>query len=105
MKSTAQKLHQERNPCLYNHDILSCTHEEVTGNHLYSGRALGLTAPEDIIQVSPFLKNQWNAILAHYSRIGLSHTQHVLWDVSLERMKSYPEMDDSFFFFGPRENK
>ena len=104
MKSTAHNLHQESNPCLYNHDVLSCTHEDVAGNHLYSGRALGLTEFEDIIQISPFLKNQWNAITAHYSRIELSHAQHVLWDVSLEQMKLYPKMSDSFFFFGPREN-
>ena len=101
MKSTARNLHQERNPCLYNHDILSCTHEEVTGNHLYSGRALGLTEPEDIIQISPFLKNQWDAITAHYSRIELGYSQHVVWDISLERMKLYPKLSDSFSFLVP----
>ena len=104
MKSTAHNLYQESNPCIFNHDVLSCTHEGVAGNHLYSGRALGLTEAEDIIQISPFLKNQWNAITAHYSRIKLSHAQHVLWDVSLEKMKLYPKMSDSFFFFGTREN-
>ena len=63
-----------------------------------------MTEPEDIIQISPFLKNQWDAIAAHYSRIELGHSQHVLWDISLERMKLYPKMSDSFFFFGRREN-
>jgi len=104
MKSTARNLHHGSKPCIYNHDILSCTHDDVTGNHLYSGRALGLTKPEDIIQINPFLKNLWNDITAHYSRVELDHTQHVLWDISLERMKLYPKMDDSFFFFGAREN-
>lgn len=59
---------------------------------------------EDIIQITPFLKSEWNAIKTHCLRIGLSHSQQVLWDISLERMKSYPEMSDSFFFFGTREN-
>ena len=32
---------------IVNHDIMRCTAEGVVGNNLYSGRALGLTEPED----------------------------------------------------------
>ncbi len=90
---------------IFNHDILSCTHEGVSGNHLYSGRALGLTQPTDVIQIHPFLKREWNAIIAHYERVGLTHSHDVIWDVSLDRLQEYPDLKASVFFFGPNENK
>jgi len=85
---------------LFNHDIMTCTHEFVIGNHLYSGRALGLTEPEDIIQLHPNLRSQWNAISEHYARIGLSYSQNVIWDVSLSVSADYPSYDISLFYFG-----
>ena len=90
---------------IFNHDILSCTNEGVSGNHLYSGRALGLTEPTDIIQIHPFLKREWDEITAHYHRIKLRFSTNVIWDVSLERLDEYPGVDESVFFFGPNENK
>jgi hypothetical protein len=101
----------EQQPCLhyeetrlFNHDILSCTHEDVSGNHLYSGRALGLTEPRDVIQLHPFLKREWPTIGAHYRRIGLPHSSNVVWDISPQRMTDYPLLKESLFFFGPAEN-
>lgn len=90
---------------LFNHDIMSCTHEEVAGNHLYSGRVLGMTEPGDLIQLHPFLRRDWPAIQAHYERIGLAHASDVIWDVSPERLNDHPEFEPSVFFFGPGENK
>ncbi|MCB1859796.1 MAG: ATP-grasp domain-containing protein [Gammaproteobacteria bacterium] len=90
---------------IFNHDILSCTHEDVAGNHLYSGRALGMTQPDDFIQIHPFLKREWPAIVSHYERIGLPHSQHVIWDVSPAQLKEYPDLEESLFFFGPAENR
>lgn len=104
MKSTAYQIDHAEKHRIFNHDILSCTHSEVAGNHLYSGRALGLTESEDIIQLHPFLKKQWDVITAHYTRIELSHTRQVLWDTSRENMESYPHMTNSVFFFGSGEN-
>ena len=60
---------------IFNHDIMTCTHESVLGNHLYCGRVLGLTEPEDIIQLHPALKSQWNVITSHYAQIGLNHSK------------------------------
>lgn len=85
---------------LFNHDITTCTHESVLGNHLYSGRVLGLTDSEDIIQLSPELKSQWQGITEHYDRIGLTYSQNVIWDVSLEICADYPNFDLSVFYFG-----
>jgi hypothetical protein len=79
---------------------MACTHESVMVNHLYSGRVLGLTEPEDIVQLHPDLKSQWNTISEHYRRIGLSHSKNVIWDVSLRFLKDYPNLDISLFFFG-----
>ncbi|MBT8428928.1 MAG: ATP-grasp domain-containing protein [Gammaproteobacteria bacterium] len=90
---------------IFNHDILSCTHRDVSGNYLYSGRALGLTCPDDVIQIHPFLKQEWPSIRAHYARIGLAHTDHVIWDVDRARMNDHPELEASMFFFGPNENR
>jgi hypothetical protein len=85
---------------IFNHDIMTCTHDLVIGNHLYCSRVLGLTEPEDIIQLHPHLKPQWNAITEHYARIGLSHSQNVIWDVSLNILADYPNYDVSLFYFG-----
>ena len=85
---------------IFNHDIMVCTHESVKGNHLYSGRVLGLTEPDDIIQLHPDLKSQWNLITEHYTRIGLSYSKNVIWDVSLSVLEDYPNYDVSLFFFG-----
>jgi len=90
---------------IFNHDIMTCTHESVLGNHLYSGRVLGQTEPEDIIQLHPNLKPQWNAITAHYARIGLSHSQNIIWDVSLKILADYPNYDISVFYFGDSTNQ
>jgi hypothetical protein len=84
---------------IYNHDIMICTHEAVTGNYLFSGRVLGMSEPEDLIQLHRDLQSQWQAITAHYDRIGLSHSQNVIWDVSHTRMSEYPECDLSVFIF------
>jgi hypothetical protein len=89
-----------RKPKIFNHDIMTCTHETVTGNYLYCGRILGMTEPDDIVQLHPHLRPEWSAISAHYSRIGLSHSQNVIWAVSLNVVTEYPEYDVSVFYFG-----
>ncbi|WP_200240148.1 ATP-grasp domain-containing protein [Thiohalocapsa halophila] len=89
---------------ILNHDIMGCTADGVTGNHLYSGRALGLSQPGDVLQLHPDLAGEWDAISAHYRRIGLSHTTDVLWDLSHAQLAQYPDHDVSVFFFGPDEH-
>lgn len=85
---------------IYNHDIMICTHEAVTGNYLFSGRVLGMTQPEDLIQLHRDLKSEWQAITAHYDRIGLSHSHNVIWDVSHTIMSEYDDYNISVFIFG-----
>ncbi|WP_455208913.1 hypothetical protein [Kaarinaea lacus] len=89
---------------IYNHDIMNCTNDNVVGNHLYSGRALGLTEPDDIIQLHPDLKHQWPCVIEHYRRVGLSHSQRVVWDVSLEHFQKHSDYVPSVFFFGENTN-
>jgi hypothetical protein len=91
-------------PVLYNHDIMNCTAEGISGNEFYSARALGLTEAEDIIQLSPHLKPEWPAICRHYDRIGLSHTNRVIWSTSLEQVALHSEYTPSLFFFGENEH-
>ena len=90
---------------IVNHDIMRCTADGVVGNDLYSGRALGLTEPGDYIQLHPKLKPMWKDISAHYSRIGLSHSKNVIWDLSLDQLSAHDGYNPSVFFFGPEEGK
>ncbi len=89
---------------IFNHDIMNCTHQQVSGNYLYSGRVLGLTEPNDIVQLHPALRTEWEAIVAHYKRIGLCHSHNVVWDVSSALRLAHPELKTSVFYFGDAEN-
>lgn len=90
---------------IVNHDIMRCTADGVDGNDLYCGRALGLTEPNDYIQLHPDLKPLWKDIKAHYSRVGLSHSENVIWDVKLEELGAHEGYSPSVFFFGPEEGR
>jgi hypothetical protein len=85
---------------IYNHDISMCTHAQVVGNYLYSGRVLGLTEPEDIIQLHSALEAEWPFITAHYQQIALSYSLNPIWTVDLEQLTQYPGRDISVFYFG-----
>ncbi len=88
---------------IVNHDIMRCTADGVAGNHLYSGRALGLTEPDDYIQLNPQLKPLWKDITRHYRRIGLSHSENVIWDVDICELALHKGFTPSVFYFGPQE--
>jgi len=90
---------------IYNHDIMNCTAEGVVGNHLYSGRALGITAPWDMIQLHEDLKPFWNDICAHYERVGLTHTRDVIWSLGLKELGAHVTYKPSVFYYGPEENQ
>ena len=90
---------------IFNHDIMNCTHEQVKGNHLYSGRVLGLTDPDDVVQLHPELRPEWQTITEHYHRIGLRHSHQIVWDVSFSKIKERPDLESSVFYFGDAVNK
>ncbi|WP_455205396.1 hypothetical protein, partial [Kaarinaea lacus] len=85
---------------IINHDIMNCTADDVAGNYLYSGRALGMTDPDDVIQLHPALRPEWPAINSHYEKIGLSTTKSVIWDINFNLVDSYSAYEPSVFFFG-----
>ncbi len=84
---------------IFNHDIMHCTHDAVVGNYLYSGRVLGMSEPDDLIQLHPDLQSQWTAITNHYDNIGLSYSQNPLWDVSFKELRKHPDYEPSVFIF------
>ena len=90
---------------IINHDIMHCTAEGVVGNHLYSGRALGLSEPWDMIQLHPDLQPLWQDITDHYKRIGLSHSNDVIWNTDVKHLGMHIGFHPSVFFFGPHECK
>ncbi|MEM7593757.1 MAG: ATP-grasp domain-containing protein [Cyanobacteria bacterium P01_A01_bin.83] len=87
-------------PKIFNHDIMHCTHDAVVGNYLYSGRVLGMSESDDLIQLHPDLQSQWSAITAHYQNINLSHSQNPIWDLSFKQLRQYPQYQPSVFIFG-----
>lgn len=88
---------------IFNHDIMNCTAEGVVGNYFYSGRALGITEPWDKIQLHGDLKPLWHDIIAHYQRIGLSHTEDVIWYLNLKQLGAHIGYQPSVFYYGPNE--
>ena len=84
---------------IFNHDILHCTNDAIVGKHLYCSRVLGMTEPDDLIQLHPDLEPQWSGIVEHYNRISLSHSDRPIWDVSFQKLKEYPDYDLSVFIF------
>jgi len=82
---------------------MNCTADGVVGNHLYSARALGISEPWDIIQLHPELKPQFSAISSHYHRIGLSHSERVIWNLDLKQLGAHAGYQPSVFYFGPTE--
>ena len=90
---------------ILNHDIMNCTAEGVAGNHLYSGRALGISEPWDIVQLHPDLQPLMNDIVSHYKRVGLSCSQNIIWDLSLKHLGAHISFHPSVFYYGPDENQ
>lgn len=90
---------------IINHDIMNCTADGVVANHLYSGRALGLSQPDDIIQLHRDLQILWPDIVEHYKRIGLEHTENVIWNLDLGQLAAHIGYKPSVFYFGPKEYK
>lgn len=103
MSAAIDRAYQPATRYIYNHDIMNCTADGVVGNHLYSGRALGMTEPWDLIQLHPDLEPLWPAINAHYKRIGLSHTEDVIWHVVRDSLGEHIGYHPSVFYFGPQE--
>jgi hypothetical protein len=90
---------------VYNHDIMNCTADGVVGNQLYSGRALGITGANDKIQLHEKLKPLWKDIVAHYGRIGLQHTEDVIWSLDLRELGAHIGYQPSVFYYGNEENR
>ncbi|MDJ0633092.1 MAG: ATP-grasp domain-containing protein [Xenococcaceae cyanobacterium MO_188.B29] len=84
---------------IFNHDVMHCTSEAVIGNYLYSARVLGMSEPDDLIQLHPDLVSQWTAITNHYGNIGLTHSHNPIWNVSFQELKKYPDYEPSVYIF------
>ena len=91
-------------PLFVNHDIMHCTAGGIKGDYLYSGRALGITTPYDIIQLHPALMNEFPAICAHYDRIGLNYTNQIIWNLNFEEAQNYSQYERSYFCFGDTQH-
>ncbi len=84
---------------VYNHDIRYCSASGWEGWELYSGRALGISGHNDIVQVHPELIKLWPEITRHYENIGLTHSMNPVWDVSFSVFEEFPGSTISPFIF------
>lgn len=84
---------------VYNHDIRYCSASGWEGWELYSGRALGISGPNDIVQVHPELIKLWPEITRRYENIGLTHSMNPVWDVSFSVFEEFPGSTISPFIF------
>ena len=103
MSVAIKQLHQQSHKHIVNHDIMNCTAEGVVGNYLYSGRALGISEPWDIIQMHPNLNPLWQDICDHYQRVGLRHSKNVIWNLDLKELGSHIGYQPTVFYYGPAE--
>ena len=83
----------------FNHDIRRWVPDTFSGRSLYSSRVLGITEPEDIVQLPPELEFLWEGISEHYAKVGLSHSLNPLWDLSLETLVNNGNRELSLFLF------
>jgi hypothetical protein len=88
---------------ILNHDISHCATDGLMADRLYSGRALCLSEPWDMIQLHPDLKPMWSDIVAHYRRIGLGHSHDVIWHVHPAELGEHIGYHPSVFYFGPQQ--
>lgn len=93
-------------PKLINHDLKDCMPAnelaQILGLARYSGRALPITEPDDLIQLHPSLRPEFEHVANHYDRIGLPFTRQVIWDDRFDVAHQYPDYELSVFFFGSR---
>lgn len=68
-------------------------------DHIPAANTLSLTYPDDVIQVHPDLKEEYLYIKSHYNRIGLKHTENIIWDVSVNTIKDFKPFDLSVLYF------
>lgn len=99
MRLLESHMQMKKDKLIYFHDVMNCVPDNLVGQYLYSGRALGLTEDEDMIQIHPDLQHEAKYIFEHYNRIGLSYTKKILWDISLNTLEKYPDHILSPFFF------
>lgn len=90
---------------IFNHISAGTTGCESTGNRLGCGRALGITEPWDMLQLHADLQPLWKGITRHYQRIGLQHTDDVLWTVNLKELGGHIGYQPSVFCYGPDQHQ
>lgn len=98
-----------KNPIIYNHCLKDCSSPEclagVSGIERYSGRALSITKPGDIILLNSNLAEHLNWVLEHYKRVGLSVTTDIRFNDGFDiipSLLSSGEYAISVFYYGKR---
>jgi hypothetical protein len=105
MSAAIDHLKLQANKLVINHDIMNCTADGIVGNHLFSGRALGISEPWDMIQLHPDLRPLMNDICTHYKHVGLSFSTDILWSLNRKHLGEHIGYQPSVFYYGHNENR
>jgi hypothetical protein len=90
---------------IYNHEVRFNEELEDEEFLTYHGcRALVCTSPNDVIQLSPALKNEYPFILEHYQRADLNCTEKIKWDIAPELINDYAQLELSTYAFNTKFN-
>lgn len=84
---------------IINHDISTFARRNDLAMRLRSARALGLSNPEDTIQLAPELRSEWAAIVRHYNQVGLMHSRDVIWDTNYSWIIQLADQDICVQYF------
>ncbi len=84
---------------LYNHELR--LNEELESDiwRYYGARVLACTAPGDIIQLDPALREEYPVILRHYETVGIACARQVIWSIEPERARGYAHLPLSTYMF------
>lgn len=90
-----------------NHDLADCSSPDelarILGVYKYPGRVLGSTGPHDVVFLNIALKRPYEEFIRdHYRRIGLEHSENIIWDDDFAGLRDYPDHKLSVFFFGKK---
>ncbi|MFN8391308.1 MAG: hypothetical protein U0136_13535 [Bdellovibrionota bacterium] len=90
-------------PTLFNHSVAGSYPDSelagIAGAPLYSTRILGCTTPNDVVQLPPEVRPEFDWIGGHYDAAGVPFTRNVVWDLELDRARRYADHDWSVFLY------
>lgn len=71
----------------------------------YISRVLSISGHDDVVQLHPDLKKDWDWIANHYEHVGLTHSKNIIWNDNFEESNKYPDYRLSVAYYGESAHK